>query len=137
MSNNSLIICPKPFYFLFFCRYHKIHKARIIYFIEIPTMITLNLILNLKIFLRYNFFRYNLDGTLCSGGTSVYIRESEVARACAASGVPSDLFGEMAILFTFQSCWHFHRTEQIKYCISCICIFLAFYKNKIQVTYMF
>ena len=34
------------------------------------------------------------------------------------TGVPSGLFGEISILFKFLSCWHSHRTEQIKYWIS-------------------
>ena len=39
------------------------------------------------------------------------------------SGVPIDLFGEISLLFKYLSCWHFHRTEQIKYCISNISYF--------------
>ena len=54
------------------------------------------------------------------------------------SGVLSDLFREIFILFKYLSCLHYHRKEWIKYCnLNIFCFFfLAFYTNETQVINM-
>ena len=56
---------------------------------------------------------------LCDG----YDAWEASGKVVGIAGVPSDLFGKISILFKYLSCWHFHRTEQIKYCIANISYF--------------